>query len=289
MNRRLRGFLLVAAAAALWGLWVVFLRPARLNGFTSGCILFSVLVVAGLPSVWRHRHQRHSPQAWLWMAFAGLIDAGNCGCYFTALTRGSIATAVLSHYLAPALAPLFAWLFLRERLSLRTIPATLLGLAGLAALLRPVANGSPVLSAALWGGTSAIFYGALFPVGKRLMREFTPFEIQSYHSVIAALVLGLIAPSVASVDAPLRSYLIVVVGALFCAVLAGQLFYYGIALAPAGQAATLTYVEPLVATFTGALFFAEPIGLSAVVGAALVISGGLVLVLERGPTPAPGP
>jgi S-adenosylmethionine uptake transporter len=280
MSGRLRGFFLVAAAAVLWGLWVIFLRPAGLPGFTSGAILFSVLVVAGLPSMWRNRHRRRTPQAWIWMAVAGLIDAGNCGCYFTALTRGSIATAVLSHYLAPALAPLFAWLFLRERLSLRTIPATLLGLAGLAALLRPVANGPPVLSAALWGGASAVFYGALFPVGKRLMREFTPFEIQGYHSIVAALVLGLVAPSAASIDAPLRSYLIILVGAIFCAVLAGQLFYYGIALAPAGQAATLTYLEPLVATFAGALFFHEPIGFSAVIGAALVISGGLVLVLE---------
>jgi drug/metabolite transporter, DME family len=280
MTPRLRGFSLVAGAAVLWGLWVLFLRPAGLPGFTSGAILFAVLVVAGSPSAWRHRHSRHSLQAWLWMAFAGLLDAGNAGCYFTALNRGSIATAVLSHYLAPALAPLFAWLFLRERLSPRTLPATLLGLAGLAALVRPVANGPPVLSAALWGGASAVCYGALFPVGKRLTREFEPLEIQCYHSIVAVLLLGFLAPPVSASGAPPGAYLIVAVGALFSAVLAGILFYRGLALAPAGQASTLTYVEPFVATLAGALFFHEPIGLSAALGAALVISGGLLLVLE---------
>jgi drug/metabolite transporter (DMT)-like permease len=286
MDRRLRGFALVAAAAVLWGLWVVFLRPAGLPGFTSGAILFAVLVVAGIPSAWRHRHKRRSPQAWAWMAFAGLLDAGNAGCYFTALDRGSIATAVLSHYLAPALAPLFAWLFLRERLSVRTLPATLLGLAGLAALLRPGANGPPVLSAALWGGASAVCYGALFPVGKRLMREFDAYEVQGYHSVVAALALAFVSPPFAAINAPLRSYLIVFGGAILCALIAGQLFYRGLALAPAGQASTLTYVEPLVATFAGAVLFHEPIGWPAALGAALVISGGLILVLEPSSSPS---
>ncbi|HUB08956.1 MAG TPA: EamA family transporter, partial [Myxococcales bacterium] len=189
MSDRIHGFCCVAAAAVLWGLWVFFLRPAALPGFTSGAIMFGVLAVAGAPAAWRHRRRRHLPTIWLWMGLAGLLDAGNAGCYFTALDHGTIATAVLSHYLAPTFAPLFAWLLLRERISQRTLPAALIGLAGLGALLWPT-GGPPALGGALWGAASAVCYGALFPVGKRLMREFSALEVMGYHSALSALVLA---------------------------------------------------------------------------------------------------
>ncbi|MHB8420748.1 MAG: DMT family transporter [Myxococcales bacterium] len=281
MSDRLLGFCCVAVAAVLWGLWVFFLRPAGLPGFTSGAIMFSVLAVAGIPSMWRGRRQVHARRAWLWLAFAGLLDAGNAGCYFTALNRGTIATAVLSHYLAPTFAPLFAWLLLRERLSPRTLPAALIGLAGLGALLWP-AGGPPVLGGALWGAASAVCYGGLFPVGKRLMREFSALEVMGYHSVVSAVFLALLAPPL---EAPLRSIAWVAAGALLCAVVAGMLFYRGLSLVPAGQASTLTYLEPLTATLAGALAFGERIGPMALLGAALVLAGGLLLVLEPGRLP----
>ncbi len=285
MSDRLLGFCSVAGAAVLWGLWVFFLRPAGLPGFTSGSVMFAVLALAGVPSAWRHRRRRRVVSAWLWMGLAGLLDAGNAGCYFTALNRGTIATAVLSHYLAPTFAPLFAWLLLRERLSPRTLPAAVVGLAGLGALLWP-GGAAPAWSGALWGAASAVCYGALFPVGKRLTRDFSALEVMGYHSVVSALVLAALAPPGAI---PLRAVAWVVSGAVLCAVLAGVLFYRGLARVPAGQASTLTYLEPLTATLSGALAFGEHVGPTAAVGAALVLAGGLWLLLEPEPLPAGSP
>ena len=63
-------------------------------------------------------------------------------------------------------------------------------------------------------------------------------------------------------------------------ILAGGLFYRGIRVIPSGLAAVLTYLEPVVATAVGAFWFHESLGPAGLVGAALVVGGGLYLVFE---------
>ena len=290
------GFVRVGLAATLWGLWVLFLRPAALPGLSSGAIIAVVMALSGLPMQWLHWRQRRaiggsdpsvsarrpaepsaSAQAWAFMGLAGLLDAANLGLYFSALARGPISVAVLSHYLAPTLAPLFAWLILRERISRRTIPAALVGLVGLALLLRPGAAGPAAIETALLGAGSAVFYAALYAVGKRLTRDFTGMEIQSYHACVTAIVLLALTPPL---SLTVHALALVVGGALLCAVLAGSLFYEGLARISASQASVLTYLEPLTATAVGAWLFGERLGELGALGAALVLAGGLFVVLE---------
>jgi DME family drug/metabolite transporter len=277
---RLRGALYVALAATLWGLWTLFLRPAGLPGATGSALVMSVLAVAGIPAQWRQRHRSRSRAAWLWMVAFGVIDAGNMGFYFSALARGSVAAAVLSHYLAPTLVPLFAWLLLRERPSARTWPAVVAGLVGLFLLLRPGRSGV-VSMAALLGGTSALFYGAMIPVAKRLIRDFTPMEIQSYHAYLSAALLFAWAPPL---NAPMASLSLVLGGALLCGVLAGWMFFLGLARIRAAEASALTYLEPLTATVVGSLAFGQSLAPTAALGAALVILSGILAL--RAPRPS---
>ncbi|MHB1846332.1 MAG: DMT family transporter [Deltaproteobacteria bacterium] len=277
------GLWMVGSAAILWGLWPLFLRPAGLPGMTSGAIIALAMALSGLPVQWRGRKRRHSGRAWALMGLCGLLDAGNMGLYFSALGHGSVAAAVLSHYLAPTLAPFFARALLGERLSGRVLPAAALGLVGLALLLGPSRGGPGVLTAALLGGGSAVFYAALFPVGKLLTREFSPLEVQSYHAYVTSALLFFLAPSV---PVGARSLGLVVAGALLCAVFAGALFYEGLGRVSAGHAAVLTYLEPLTATSVGSLRFGEPLARTGLLGAALVVGSGAFVALGRSKTAA---
>jgi len=277
---RLRGSLMVALAATLWGLWTLFLRPAGFSGPTGSALVMTVLALAGIPAQWRQRHRRRSRAAWLWMVAFGVIDAGNMGFYFSALAHGSVAAAVLSHYLAPTLVPLFGWLLLRERPSARTVPALLAGLLGLFLLLQPGRSGV-VSMAALLGGTSALFYGAMIPLAKRLFRDFSPMEIQSYHAYLSAALLFAWAPPG---HIPLASLALLVGGALLCGVLAGWIFYVGLTRIPAAQASALTYLEPLTASGVGAVAFGQSLAPTAAIGAALVLLSGIVAAGAPEPT-----
>jgi drug/metabolite transporter (DMT)-like permease len=75
----------------------------------------------------------------------------------------------------------------------------------------------------------------------------------------------------------------VLCGALVCGLLAGTLFYTGIRYVRSAQASVLTYLEPLVGTLAGVFAFHEPLGPTSVLGAALVVSGGLYLATEPVP------
>jgi drug/metabolite transporter (DMT)-like permease len=271
---------MVAAAASLWGLWSIFLRSSTLPGLTSAAVTMTVLALGGVYWQWQNRHRVRPLSAWAWMAVFGVLDMGNIGFFFLALKHGPVAVATLTHYLAPMLTPLFAKLILGERLSRRTYPAAAAGLIGLFLLLHPEGSGfsrTVVLETAALGAASAVFYGTMVPLGRKLSRHFAPFEVQGYHAIITAALLWLVAPNV---SAPLDSWLIVVAGALICGLAAGGLFYTGIREVRSAQASVLTYLEPLVGTLAGVFAFHEPLAPTSVLGASLVVAGGLYLATE---------
>jgi drug/metabolite transporter, DME family len=271
---------MVATGACLWGLWSIFLRSSALPGLTSAALTMTVLALGGVHWAWKYRHRKRPPSAWAWMALFGLLDTGNIGFFFLALKHGPVAVATLTHYLAPMLTPLFAKLILGERLSRRTYPAVALGLLGLFLLLHPGGSGfsgAAVLETAALGAASAVFYGTMVPLGRKLLMHFTPFEVQGYHAIVTAALLWMVAPRV---SAPLQSWLVVVAGALVCGLAAGGLFYTGIREVRSAQASVLTYLEPLVGTLAGVFAFHEPLGPTSILGASLVVSGGLYLATE---------
>jgi drug/metabolite transporter (DMT)-like permease len=134
-----------------------------------------------------------------------------------------------------------------------------------------------VLETAAFGAASAVFYGTLVPLGRKLLTQFSPFEVQGYHAVVTAALLWMVAPRV---SAPLQSWLVVLAGALICGLAAGGLFYTGIRQVRSAQASVLTYLEPLVGTLAGVFAFHEPLGPTSILGASLVVSGGLYLATE---------
>jgi drug/metabolite transporter (DMT)-like permease len=291
MDARARGSLQVAAAACVWGLWSLFVRPSGLPGLESAAIMMTALALAGIPSQWRGRRRARPASAWMWMAVFGVLDAGNSGFFFLAVTRGPVAVATLSHYLAPVLTPLMALVLLRERPSRRTYPAALIGLLGLVLLLLPSSGvgavaGREALWTAIFGACSAVFYATMVPLGKKLAPHFSPLEVQGYHSYVSAALLWLVAPHIVVAWLGLGKLL---AGCALCGIAAGGLFYSGIRLIPSGLASVLTYGEPLVATVVGAVAFHEVVQPIGFLGVAMVVGGGVWLAMESRGLAAPVP
>lgn len=282
-----RGAIFVALAACGWGTWALFLRGHGLPAAWQSTMILLVIAVAALPSALRGWRRGHGAAAWALLGGAALSDAGNYLCYFAALDRGPISVAVLTHYLAPLVVAALAPLVLRERLTLRTCIALGVSLGGLLLLVEgdgglPRAD----LYAAGFGALSALCYGANTLITKKLFEEpapgqpgFTAAQVLSFHCFGAAALV------VASAPWPpphLRDF---VVSPLCGAVLVGAggaaLFYAGLRLIPAQRAAVLTYLEPLVASAVGAVFFAERLGAAQLAGGALILAGGAAVALAR--------
>jgi len=279
------GYVLVSAAATLWGCWALFLRPAGLTGVSSAFVLFLVMSLPG-PLVAFRRWTRVDRGAMWSLLVHGVCDAINVWLYFEAVKRGPLAVAVLTHYLTPLLVALIAPV-MGERRSKRALLAAPLSLVGLVMLIGiPGGEGFPAATAA-FGAASAVFYAALLFAAKRASRSFSGFQVTVLHSPVACAVLlagfgGKVWPS------PGSAWGWAAVGACICGLLATTMFNEGLRRIPAQAASALTYLEPLVATGVGWAVLGERLTALSLVGAVLVLACGAWVVTEPSP-PAAAP
>jgi len=214
------------------------------------------------------------------MIALGAADAMNVGCFFWAMQKGSLAVAVLFHYLAPLFIALSAPLVLGERVR---FPAAALAsaLAGLVLLVGPgTQTNGDATSAALLGSASAVFYAVTTLLNKRLERDFSVTELLAYHAAASALLLTpLLFES--RLGTPL-AVAYIVAGAVFLSSGGTLVYLSGLRRVPASRAAVLTLLEPVVALYVGAVVWGEPMTLRGAAGALLVLVGAYLVLSGRG-------
>ena len=268
---------LTALAAILWGTWSLVLRPSGLPPFQEAFL--ALLVMAGpLPFVIR-RAPFADRGAVVALLVLGVADAGSVGFYFAAISRGPVALAVLTHYLAPILVTLAAPLVLGERRSRRALAAAILSLLGIALLVWRPGEEMALVTAGL-GAASAVFYALFVFAAHRAGRSFPPIATVALSSLVSAVALLLVFGGEA-IPAPGPGTLRVALGSLACGLLATGLFFRGVRLIPAAVTGALTYLEPLTAALVGYFAFGEAIGLAGVVGVVLVLASGVAVATER--------
>ncbi|MEO8840857.1 MAG: DMT family transporter [Kofleriaceae bacterium] len=295
MKRGPAGVAMVAAAAAGWGTWSLFLYRAGLPAQLSNVIVFAVMGVAALPLALRERVTPTVPVAialdadrrrarvrfegWdrtaVLLLFANAIcDVLNSLCFFEAIGHTSVAIAVITHYAAPILIALAAPYI--DRVETRGArPAAVIALTGLVLVLEPWhSNVDGALIGAAFGLTSAVFYAANVFVVRRLATRIGTLRAISYHSLIGAvLTLPWALPYVSRVTGPAFGWL--AAGAILLGVGSNTLFIGGLQRIGSGRTAVLTFAEPLVAVAIGILVWHQPFGPIAVVGGALVLAAGI--------------
>lgn len=283
MNERTTGYALVAGAAASWGSWSLFLRPAgRLGPLAPelvALVVQAIMALSTVPMILRLPRAAPRPRAaWFLMAALGLSDALNIGLFFKAMTLTTVAVAVLTHSLAPLLVAVLAPWVTGEPARARTWLCLCVALGGLALLLKPwetPAHG--VAAGAAAGAGSAIFYAFNVLSQKRLERNFRGPEVVGYHAVLSAVVLAFMVPAGGFEMKPAQAGLVGVAAATLGAASA-LAFLAGLRRIPASHAATLALLEPLVAVLVGVIVWGEPLGGLGALGGLLVLGALLVAV-----------
>jgi drug/metabolite transporter (DMT)-like permease len=277
---------MIALAAASWGTWSLFFRPAEARGGVDAplevFVVFATILVVTAPLAIADRVRAPRPRhAWALLGLQGVFDALNALLFFWAMQKATLAVAVLTHYLAPVLVSLGAPLAVGERVGRRTWAALGLALGGLAILLEPWRNAEErAVTGALLGAGSAVFFACSLLAAKRLGRHFAPTEILAWHMPTALLtVLPFL--SLSSLSAPPAAVGLLVVAGLGPGALAGVLFIRGLAHTPASRASVLMLLEPVVAVLVGVTAFDERLRPAAVLGGALVLAAAALVIAER--------
>ena len=278
--RRWQGVLLVAISAAGFASIGLFARVAAASGASLLTVLALRFVLAGILLALVLRHRR---LAWpRGRALAGLVLLGALGytaqsfCFFSALNHLTVGLAVLLLYLHPALVLLAGAALGRQRLTPRKAALAAASFAGILLTVRGDLAGTPVGLA--FGIGAALIYTNYILVGEHLTPR-TGVIPAATVIVLSAAVMFCLGTLVEGVRWPgtTGGWLAVAGIAVLGTALATVTFFAGVQRIGAGDAATLSTLEPVVALVLAFVFLGEQLGAVQLAGALLVIASAALL------------
>jgi drug/metabolite transporter (DMT)-like permease len=198
-------------------------------------------------------------------------------CFFYALANIELANAMLLKLTGPIFIPIIATLWIHEKVSLKTYLGIALGFVGVIVFLDPTAEIQIASVVGLIGG--ALAAGAKVAIRKMSDTEPTA-RIVFYFAFFGALFSSI--PMLTSETySPSTNEWLLLIG-LGLVGTAGQFFltkaYH---MAPASQMGPFTYSSLLWASLAGWLFWNEWPAINTFIGAALIITAGLVILYSR--------
>jgi drug/metabolite transporter, DME family len=286
----LRWNVAVAALASSWGLVAIIVREVQLD---AGVLvfyrcLFAVLTL-GLGLAITGRVDVLRPRALRLYALAlGSTLGVHWLLYFETIKLASVVVAVLAAYLAPIAVALLGPFFLPERRSPVALVALVPALGGLALVALGGGEGVRARPLAVATGLgTAITYAALVIGTKRVAARVSAAGLTFWNYTISGLVMVplLFAAGRVTPRAGELLYLLLL-GVVFTAV-SGYLYVWLIRRVTAQAMGLLSYLEPVSAALLAWVILGEALTWQTALGGALVILGGLAVILFEHAEPVP--
>lgn len=286
-----RGWLLFAAASVLFGTPYLFVKVALDGGvgpvgiaFVRAAVAAAVLVpLAAATGGLRDVRGR-------WAAVAGLAVLGMVAPFVLVAVGEQTISSSLAGILvasAPIWVALLALVADRsERFDRVRGLGLVTGFAGVVALLGVNVTGTDALLGALAVLALAVSYAAATLLYGRLLRGVSPLGVTAAAMALTAGALAVPAALAGGDTTPDAGPLASLAALGILSTAAGYVAYYGLVKeAGAGRAAVTLYVNPAVAVLLGVVVLDESLGVGAVVGLLLILTGSRLSV---GGSPAPG-
>jgi drug/metabolite transporter (DMT)-like permease len=287
-RERLRGAVLVCAAALCWSLGGLFVRLIgnHLDGWTIAFwrSAFMALTVGGwlLAANGLKAFADYRAMGWA-SVLSGLLLAVSFVMFILAITRTSVANAVVLQSAAPLASAILGRIFLREALTPPTLVAIVVAVAGVTLMFAGALGGGDLLGNALALGV-AISFGANIVV----VRAARELDLVPATVLAGLFAMGATLP-LASLAAP-SAYDLGLLAAMGTLQLGLGLFLFmrGAPYLTAAQVGLLTLLEVILAPIWVWLAFAEmppplSLGGGAVVLSALVAHSALSLRRSKPP------
>ncbi|PID44759.1 MAG: EamA family transporter [Proteobacteria bacterium] len=214
---------------------------------------------------------------------------GFLGCFFYYLclyygyAHGNTTDVLVVQYLWPALVPVFAVLFLKERLNVYKVVSIVLGFFAAVIVftkgdvLSIGFSGAFVLLTVFVGATSFALFSVFSKMEHRVDVSFSVFmyflwaSIFSFISIVAWS--NLVIPD-------LESVLIILVNGVFINGLSYILWVYALSKEDASKIAPLVYISPVLSVVWISLIFGDSITVTNITAVALVVASGLLVTTE---------
>lgn len=248
------------------------------RGIIGTAFLFLFIKGKGIPISWPDIRQNL-----LLLCLSGAALCGNWTFLFESYRYTSIATATLCYYMAPIIVILVSPIFLKEKLTARKLLCVLTALAGMV-LVSGIGQegGSANMTGVFFGLCAACCYASIVIFNKKIK------PMAAYDKTIVQLGLGalllmpyvLLTENVAALDAsPFSLAMFLVVGIVHTGF--AYVFYFGSMQSLKAQTIALfSYLDPIFAILLSAVVLGEPLGITSIIGAVLVLGSTLVSELK---------
>lgn len=290
-----RGLLSIMLAAVLWGTVGVAVKViyglAATNALSIGFLRLAISVPALFAACWHllgWQMFRVAKPDLLLMLLIGVMTALYQVCYFGAIAKVGVATAVLvTLCIAPIIVALFSSWLLNEKLTPSLIMALSFALTGTALLVGVSANQAIASFNTLIGvflALGAAFgYAIIVLCSRALAGRCHPLQSLTIgFSTGAVILLPFALLNGLAIDYPVMGWALLLYLGLVPTVLAYLLFLSAMRQTSATVASITTLIEPLTSTILAWLFFREQLGLFGLWGGLLLLGAMLLLLRNDG-------
>ena len=207
---------------------------------------------------------------------SGALIGINWIALFEAYRYTTVATATLCYYMAPVLIIIASFFFFKERLGIRKTVCVILAITGMVLVSGVLNTGFSLgqeFKGVLLGLFAAVLYAIIIIMNKSLS-DVPPFERTIIQLISAGAVLipyTFIIEDLSSVSLDAKNIVFILIVCFVHTGLSYFMYFGAIPHLPAQTAAILSYIDPTVAVLLSALVLKEPLGVTGVIGAVLII------------------
>ena len=279
---QVRGYLYIAAAAALWGILGPFSRLAFSEGISPMEVAFWRAVLAwgffGLHAIFTRSLRIQLRDLPLVTLFAVTGITLFYASYQFAVREAGAALAAVLLYTAPAWVAVMARMVFKESLTRAKVLALVFTLVGVGAVAWGGGGVRISLPGLLLGLTAGFSYSLYYIFGKYFSAKYSSPNLFFYLLPIGAATLLPWVEFTAKTSTAWAALLCIATlstyGAYFC-------YYQGVKYLEASRAAITATLEPVVAAMVAFFWWGEAFGIGGYAGTALIIVAVLMMVWER--------
>ncbi len=256
---------------------VTLISTIVLASLLIGAIFF---FLAGYRNKWKFRNLNKVP--WSWLLLIGIIGGGlGFLFYFTGLSLTTGSRAAFLHKTLPIYVTVFAFLFLKEKITRKQNMALIVMLIGTLLLLSSTINPSVFWQDPALGDIlvliGTIFWGVENTISRKaLIREESSFVISFSRMFFGGAFLFGVALLLGRLDVLMNlsqqqvASIIISSGFLFAYIL---FWYSAIRLINVSKAVLFLLLAPVISTWVGVLWFGEPVPPLQIAGSVLILMG----------------
>ena len=284
-----RGYALTLLAAFFWaagGLTAKYLHlePGVMTAVRSmvAAVVLGVVLLATKRRAFKLRKPvRDIPFLLLFGVFA---QSGMQYTYLQAIAHNKVGVAILLEYLAPVFTLLLGLVLFRHKPKLMAVVGVTVALIG-CALVVGVANPSGLTVTPLglaWGIASAFFFSLYTVVGSRTHGRFSSLTLLFYGMAVSALFWTFMSGPAAIIAPFMRAETllpVLLIGSVSTLLPFGA-FLMALRYIPAVNAGITAMAEPVLAAIGGAVFFAEALTPSFILGGLLILAAIAVIQIS---------